>query len=297
MTNAAIASDVPLLASQALLVKLTISLWGAQRGDRKATETVASTHKTTGDAGRFMKLLVPKAALDPVSRAASRARQRHYQLTLPWADEGWHILSVAAHQRYVQELSVLHGEFETAIAGFIAGYPAAKAQARQLLGDLFDDTDYPSAAELRTCFSLSFRFKPVPIGNDFRVNLPERELARIKAELTADAEAASRIAMGDLYGRLAGVVSAMAERLRDPEAVFRDSLVTNIRRLCEIVDELNFTGDRTLRQLAADVGSSLAPLDPEQLRIDPKARKAAAAEAERQLELIQQAMRSFTGEI
>jgi len=60
----------------------------------------------------------------------------------------------------------------------------------------------------------------------------------------------------------------MAEKLGNPDAVFRDSLVNNLVELVDLIPALNFTVDPELDQLARATRDKLANLDPENLRTD-----------------------------
>ena len=64
----------------------------------------------------------------------------------------------------------------------------------------------------------------------------------------------------------------MMEKLQDKEGIFRDSLVTNIRDLCELIPRLNFTDDARLEELRTQAEKDLAAYDPEDLRKNQFAR-------------------------
>ena len=58
----------------------------------------------------------------------------------------------------------------------------------------------------------------------------------------------------------------MAEKLANPDAVFRDSLVNNLVELVDLIPARNFTADPELDQLARATRDKLANLDPENLQ-------------------------------
>ncbi len=75
------------LQTQAMLVTLSVSCWTGRVQDKKVSAEVEQTHGAT-DAGRYNKLLVDKAHMDPLVQFAGKVRQYHYKMTLPWLDNG-----------------------------------------------------------------------------------------------------------------------------------------------------------------------------------------------------------------
>jgi hypothetical protein len=132
---------------------------------------------------------------------------------------------------------------------------------------------------------------PLPDAGDFRVTLGDEEKERIKRQITAAVEASLQVASRDLWQRLYEAVSHLAERLQayqvteeGVEHPFRDSVVTNLVKLVDILPKLNVTADLELERLAAQVRASLL-VDPQELRKSESVRtetaKAAAAIAQR----------------
>jgi hypothetical protein len=66
--------------------------------------------------------------------------------------------------------------------------------------------------------------------------------------------------------------------LADPKAIFRDSLVDNIKEQCALLSRLNFMDDPNLEAMRQHVEGSLIK-HPDALRNDPDLRRDTAAEA------------------
>ena len=71
----------------------------------------------------------------------------------------------------------------------------------------------------------------------------------------------------------------MAEKLSDTKSIFRDTLVTNMQDVCDVLKRLNVTGDKDLEQMRYMVENTLANNNPESLRLDPDLRKTKSIEA------------------
>jgi hypothetical protein len=149
----------------------------------------------------------------------------------------------------------------------------------------------PTPEELRAKYSFETRVLPLPDANDFRVTLGEEEKERIKRQITASVEASLQVGSRELWQRLYEAVSHMAERLQaykvtgeGVEHPFRDSVVTNLVKLVDILPKLNVTGDAELERLAEEARASLL-VDPHELRNSDSVRsetaKAASAIADR----------------
>jgi hypothetical protein len=71
----------------------------------------------------------------------------------------------------------------------------------------------------------------------------------------------------------------MADRLEEEGAVFRDSLVNNIKDLANLLPRLNIAEDPDLERLGNYVSQRLCTVPPDVLRKDPSIRKETADQA------------------
>ena len=131
--------------------------------------------------------------------------------------------------------------------------------------------------------------KPIVRGNDFRVKLSDKVLEQLKTDYENDFRDAQEVANRDLWRRMETVVQAMRDRLSDPKAIFRDSLVGNIRELVNVMDGLNVFDDAQLRAFTDEVRDNLTESEPQCLRDDANARKYQADKANDILSRIQAA--------
>jgi len=130
---------------------------------------------------------------------------------------------------------------------------------------------------------------PVP-SDDFRVEITSDELSNIQQDVERRVTEASEIAMADIWQRLYDRVKHMSEKLADPKAIFRDTMVENTRELCSLLPRLNFADDPNLESLRQEVEGSLL-LHPEVLRHNPVVRESKGKEAKE----IMDRMKAFMG--
>lgn len=281
----------PSLSSRAMLCSLSISVWSARKHDPDASEEIAIHHGAQIDAGRYHKVLLPKEAMSEIQKIVSEARQEHYFITLPWDDNGYRVLPAPAYLDHAGKMRVLSQRFDTAANDLVGQFGSLVEQARSRLGGLFRDSDYPTATELRAKFSFETKVMPLPDAGDFRVTLGDEEKNRIKRQITAAVEASLQVGSRELWYRLYDAVRHMAERLNaykvtdeGVEHPFRDTVVTNLVKLVDVLPKLNITNDPELERLGSQVRASLL-VDPKELRTSESMRletaKAAADIAQR----------------
>ena len=265
------------LATRAMLAELSISQWSARRLDRKVTDEVHSNHGAAADAGRYNKALLSKDALAAIQKAANAARQKHYELTLPWNDAGARILSARAFMRYTDEMRPLREAFAAAVEAFLANYDAYKEDARRRLSGMFSEDDYPTADQIARRFGFDFNVWPMPDAQDFRADLTADQVDAIRADIERRTREQIGRAVNDAWQRVAERVGAMVERLSaykpasasptgKAEGQFRDSLVTNIRELVDTLPALNVTDDPKLAEIAQRMKDELCRFEPQDLR-------------------------------
>ncbi len=278
-----------------MLVDLTISRWRARTTDRKTAAEVAQKHKADSRMLDNKKLLIAREGLEDVRSWGGKAREAHKWYTLPWNDEGMRILSSAGYFQYMQKMHEVRKGFDEAVDRFIVNYATLKKDAEKLLGELFDEADYPkNEDDLRRRFGLYVRVLPLPSAADFRVKLGDAEVKTVRAEIEANLKDTMKQAMQEPMQRAYEVVQKMVERLTeykvstDPktgkqkvENTFRDSLITNISDLMDVFPLLNVTGDPNMDALSKSIKEALLRHTPEVLRDDEKARKATVKEAEK----------------
>jgi hypothetical protein len=267
------------LNDRALLVQLSISQWTARKYDKRATRQVADANNTTMSAGRYNKSLLPmNDLLDHVHKKATHIRTKFYANTLPWGIEGTQMLPTANYLNFMTEFRKEKSEWQVLVSNFVDNYDQLRDDARRILGNLYDPADYPTTSEIRQKFHMDMAVYPVP-STDFRVSIASDELTRIQQDVERRVADAQSTAMKEVWQRLYDRVKHMAEKLADPKAIFRDSLVENAREICAILPRLNFADDPNLESLRQEVEMGISNHHPDALRNDPDLRRDTAEQA------------------
>lgn len=278
------------IATQAFLVRPTISVWTASKLDKKATRETRDANGATAKAGvRVYKKLIAADALDSIQRIATAGRNEHRARTVPWQYDGPGAITAAGYADYVKAMDTLRGQFDTAVHVFLAVYNDERRAAIVNLGDMFCDADYPSAVDVAAKFSFTISAEPMPQSADFRVaGLSQSATDAIKAEMDTRFKAAVDAAQANAWDRVVKHVEHMQMKLAaykpagkdtKAEGIFRDSLVSNIQELIAVLPSLNITNDPELTAIAVRLERELCASSVETLRNDDSARQDVAEKA------------------
>jgi hypothetical protein len=190
------------------------------------------------------------------------------------------MLPTANYLHYAEKMRGHAARFETLLADFLAVYSDIRERAKDTLNGLWKESDYPTPGDLRGRYRFALDYSPLPTSGDFRLDLPSEELDRIGAAVEDRVTRATREAMQDAWTRLSDTVGKMRDRLSDPDAIFRDTLVANVRDLVDTLTRLNVTQDAALEAMRAKVETALTTHEPATLREDKDTRKDVATKAD-----------------
>lgn len=245
------------LASKAMIVALNVSCWTARKMDKQVSVEVEQKHGAH-DAGRFNKLLVDKAHLDPLVSHAGKIRNEHYRLTLPWLDNGGRLLPSKLFFEYNAVMDKLKLEYQALVDSFIQIYQSSLvSDARKRLGTMYNPSDYPSATMLKTKFGVDIDIMPVPQGTDFRVDVGDAERQRIQAEMEERTKKRQQDAMDEAWGRVRSCVELIHIRLSADKPIIRESLMDNTADLIKLLPGLNVVDDPLMASIASDIATNL----------------------------------------
>ena len=259
------------ISSNSVLVNISISVWSGRKLDREVSQEVDTAKATKTRAGNYNKnLFAGVDELETVKSIAGRIRVWHQTQTLPWSDGGERLLPMANFQNYKQELVRMEQEFRDAVDVFCTRYPNLISTQAFTLGALFDRDDYPSPDSIASKFEFRYTFSPVPETGDWRVTSDASVKQELEEHYTKAYEDRLKSVNADLWGRLHGCLSHMADRLNDAEEgkrkIFRDSLLENAMELCSWLTRLNVTNDPKLEQARKDLEASLVGITPDEVR-------------------------------
>jgi hypothetical protein len=260
------------VARSALLVSLNLSVYSGRKKDSSTQAEVVAAHGSGSAraASVYKSLFADCKELDDITKFQARARMRHYQLTLPWSDNGLRLLPTTGFMDYKKEMNRCEEEFYRLVDIFLDKYDTLVAGAAFKLGTLFDRTEYPERVHLRRKFSFDLSFTPLPVAGDFRLDIEsevQEELAKqYEARLEQQVSQAQQDAWTRLYESLARIKDRLTLDDSGKRKTFHDTTVTNAQELCELLTQLNVTKDPALEKARAQLEDAMIGVDPKELR-------------------------------
>lgn len=282
------------LTTKAMVMNLSIGIWQGYRLDRDASKRVTEEAGAAADAARVNKHLVPKEALAAIVTAQNAIRTHFYSNTLPWRDNGDRLMPRKQFLVFIPEHEQLKQAFEAEVAKFLDDdYPSAIAKAEFRMGAMFKRDDYPAIGALRGKFYANLDIDAISTAGDFRVEIDAEHADKVRATMEAALEQRLQAAAGDVWKRMASTTQYFAERMADPKAVFRDTTVTNIGEMLDLIPGLNVLDDPDIELVRQKIAESLGGIDAKDIRKDPALRAELAGEAGKIVDLCVGFMRAF----
>ncbi len=257
--------------------------WFGTRKTLSAAQKNQAAH-TFGAEGAFLS--AGKKLIDtqhPSFKAVTAVRTRILAyftgITLPYPEPSIRLIRQGDIQTFDVQLTTLKAELDEAVEQLDECYADLKEAARDRLGSLFNEGDYP--ASLQGLFGVEHDFPSVEPPDYLRQLNPElyqQECQRV----TARFDEAVQLAEQAFTDELAKLVSHLCERLSGNEdnkpKVFRDSAVVNLSEFFERFRVLNIGSNEQLDSLVDQVQGIVRGVKPQQLRDQQSLRQHVAME-------------------
>jgi hypothetical protein len=285
------------IRDRAILANLWIQGWEATATDEKITDEVSRTHNIASDMGHYQKALLSPKALAKLRAIKGQMRAYHLKATLPWDNWGSRLLKHTSIFDYSRTMRGLESEYKKTFYDELEApgpdgrplYEHKKDEARALLNGGWREADYPTLAQLRAKYKVHLTFLPIPAGEDVRIELGtaaanaemQKELDELKRSVDDKSQDRVSFAMRSLWDRMREPLAKLVEALKSAkEEDIRQSLLTSITKLIDLLPTLNVMGDPALDAFAAEVRETLAGYKAKDLRENEEARKTVLAKAD-----------------
>jgi len=208
---------------------------------------------------------------DPSFRAVTSVRSQasgyFKSISLPYPEPGIRLVQRDSLGKIDEKMQGFRQELAEAVDQLEDRFGELKAEARQRLGDLYDESDYP--VSLEGLFEIGWDFPSVEPPDYLRRLNPElyqAECDRIRARFD-EAVTLAETAFKEELGKL---VEHLAERLSGGEdgkpKVFRNSAIENFEEFFQRFQRLNIRSSEDLDQVVQSARSLVAGVEPQQLR-------------------------------
>ena len=265
--------DAPTLASASMLVEVNISNWVGRKKDKRASAQIADQNHAERNSVRAIKdLLTDNDDLKAITQHVTATRAVHVNMTMPWSNSGLRLLPTAQYFKYQQTMTDMQNEFERLAQNFLDKYNDAVIDVQIKLGNLFSRDDYPSLNELTHKFRMGINYMPLPDTGDFRIDIGNEALAEVKQQYSEFYAKQYSTAMNDVWTRLHKALTSMSDRLdyssKEDKKVFRDTLVSNVTDMIELLRVCNVTNSTQMSAMADSLEEAMSGVTPDALRED-----------------------------
>lgn len=265
--------NAPTLASSAMLVEVNISNWTGRKKDKRASQDVVTQNAAAaGVANVNKKLLADSDSLRAIQQHVTATRAMHANMTMPWSNSGLRLLPTAQYFKYNQAMTQMQNEFFRLIQEFLDSYNDEVIDVQVKLGDLFSRDDYPTVEALQRKFGFNINYMPLPDSGDFRVDIGNEALSEVQEKYREFYTKQYNTAMNDVWTRLHKALSSMSERLdytdKESKKVFRDTLVSNVTDMIELLRVCNVTNSTQMEAMANRLDEAMSGVTPDALRDD-----------------------------
>lgn len=231
---------------KACLIQLATSCWTGTRSLTPAVmESIGNSEWIKGK-----KLLINPELLGPIKTTIQKGRQLLQKFALPFPLSGLYLVPKDSIVDIDAHLDMIQAEYWSKVDAFIDFYVEAREEARNVLGELFSETDYPM--NIRDKFSFDWRFVTLATPEQSSILSPEiyeREKQKFQ-ELMEEARELSVAALREEFG---GIVHHLVERLSGnadgkPKS-FKSSMLNKFNEFLDSFGDRNIFDDARLSEL------------------------------------------------
>jgi hypothetical protein len=267
-------------------VRLSFTWWGISK--TLTPEQRATVAEAFDAEGQFLsatkKVLDTKA---PAYRAVTAVRGKIAAFwksqSLPFPEPGIRLIKQSEAEAFARQMEDYRVELDDAVSELNRHFGELKRSARERLGSLYSETDYPES--LSGLFAVSYDFPSVE-PPDYLVALCPQLYEQEQARVSARFEEAVRLAEQAFLEEFARLVEHLTERISGTNEdgsgkVFRDSAVGNLADFFERFRSLNVRGSAQLDALVDQAQRVVRGVGAQELRDSASLRQQVAGQLAR----------------
>ena len=276
------------IANSAVLVRLNISVWGASKRNKELEHEVARNKNADPKAMRmYDNLMVGSTGHSDIHKHAADSRLWHTTGTTPFDERGYRLCPTSLFLDYKLQQNQRRDRFWSLVDTFRVKYFSYRETAEQYRGDMFNALDYPSVEEACSKFAWNFTVAPVPESGHICIDLPEQELAEVRASCDAEVDRRVELAMQENEARLkkelkliSGKCSDVGVDEDDDTRRWHDTFITNPLKLCELLKHTNLTQDPQIEEARSTLEELMRGKNKEMFKDSPHLRAEAKSKVD-----------------
>lgn len=258
--------NIPTLREKAITVRVRRSMYTPTKYDKAAT-AAAEAALGTAKTGRYTKKLLRACKeLRDCQHAFQDVYNYAVQNTLPWMDEGVRVLPNDNYIEFAAEIGRLRNVAMQKVQALAMVWDTAVMADKGFLGGMWDPHDYPTKSEMVNKWDIRIMFSPVATSEDFRIDMDESDKALLDQAIKDVEEQATDYLLKQILEPVAAMSAKLAVPIGEEGAVFRDTLVGNLRDVCKRTKKLNINNDERVDEVVDEIEHALVSITPQTLR-------------------------------
>lgn len=244
----------------------------------KSQNVVAAEHMPAAGLLSTNKSIIDCPELDAIRRVVREFKDWLYFQELPSSllRGGMRLIPLANVTKVEDKFAETRTNFKGALKAFIVAYPQRKAEAKLRLGNLYRESEYPTAREIRNAYRLTKRWVSFDPPAALR-QLDEETWKANSNQLAAQMAEAGQECRDILRARMVEYTQWLVERLTmEPGETKRkaiaESKIQDFREFLNSFESLNLMADAEMSAFVAQARNAVDGLDVKALRTDDAAR-------------------------
>jgi hypothetical protein len=231
---------------RACLIQLSTAVW---QGSRQIDQHLLEKINANSNWLRGRKYLIDPEILLPVRTLAGQARNAVAKYSYSFPIPSVYLIpkeNLAGIDEQLQEFQI---KFQTEVMKFEDAYSDARYQARQVLGKLFNEADYP--VDIHTKFHFQWRFISLGIGQS-QILTPEiyqREKQKFQEMMEETRDIAASALREDFSQVLESLVKKLHGKNGDKPKKLSDSMFNKLEEFLDEFSVKNIFRDEKLTEL------------------------------------------------
>ena len=262
--------------------------------DKTEAELIRKRENMSENALTVSKKIVDDASVEAYRKPLKELQKFYYDNTLPVGKgkQPHRVVPIKSLNKFQKDFMELLTALDDGIIVFNRAYSNREqwlAHQRERMGGKFIETDYPSVDEVKKGLKVTHSidaFGDVKSASGTWLNA--ETIALLEKQQTEQEKVIETYASSMLWESIMEPLRNMSEKLAigqgENGAIFRDTLVSNLKDIADRIPSLNFQGDTRLEEIRKDITSMLQDVDPDDLRKDPEKREETKVQANRVLE-------------
>lgn len=248
-------NTVSAIRESCVLVSFHGGYYGWKRRDRNAEREYAQYKGVNANAGEYKKNLFAgaDALLASAKSLITEARAFHYHCTLPSPYDGESFIRNLNIIKYKEGMTKFSHKLDFINSALTTEWPTMKAAARNVLGPMYNEADYPPVSTVVEANYMTTVFRPIPSGANIILDGVDEEIRKeiadsIDTKMADSYKAANLAAWKRLIDIIENAKNNLAKTPSDGR--FRTEWYDNLSNLLEVMDGLNITGDADLHDFS-----------------------------------------------